>query len=112
MQEPDLTPKKLEELYPGDIQKVDYMEIHSGSTGQLKSYTDQEQIQDWINKVRKLIWVPDPNQEGRSGFLYGISLFENKKLTLGFTTNNIAGTYYIQNQELLNEIQDLFESKP
>lgn len=108
--EPDLATKKLNELYPGDIQKVDYIEIRSGSTGQLKSYTDQEQIQDWINKVNKLILVPDSNQEGRTGFLYGISLFENKELKLDFTNNNISGKYYIHNEELVNEIQVLFES--
>ncbi|WP_282935356.1 hypothetical protein [Paenibacillus sp. RC67] len=108
---PGLTPKTLSELYPGDIQKVDYIEIRSGSTGQLKSYTDQKQIQDWINGVRNLIWVPDPNQEGRSGFLYGVSLFENKELKLGFTNNNVAGNYYIHNEELVNEIRDLFEGK-
>lgn len=30
--EPQLTTKKLYELYPGDIQKVDYIEIRSGET--------------------------------------------------------------------------------
>lgn len=32
--EPQLTTKKLYELYPGDLKKVDYIEIRSGSTGQ------------------------------------------------------------------------------
>jgi len=110
--EPDLTTKKLYELYPGNIQSVDYIEIRNGSTGELKSYTDQEQVQKWMNKVSEQAIVPDPNQEGRTGFLYGVSLFENKELKLSITNNSISGIYYIHNEELANEIQALFESTP
>ncbi|MED4600926.1 hypothetical protein P9314_09455 [Paenibacillus validus] len=109
--EPQLTTKKLYELYPGDIQKVDYIEIRSGETGHLKTYTDKNQIQDWIGQVRNFKFVPDPNQEDRSGFLYGVSLFENKELKLGFTPNSTGGHYYIYNEELKNKIQELYESK-
>jgi len=108
--EPDLTTKTLLEIYPGDIQKVDYVEIRSGSKGQLKSYTDQEKIQEWLNKVSQLKLVPDLNQEGGVGFLYSVTLFENEESKLKFTNNNVAGIH-IHNEELLKEIQNLFESE-
>jgi len=65
-----------------------------------------------MNKVSEQAIVPDPNQEGRTGFLYGVSLFENKELKLSITNNSISGIYYIHNEELANEIQALFESTP
>jgi hypothetical protein len=107
--EPDLTVKQLNQLYPGKLQDVDYMEIRSGSTGELKAYTDQSKIQQWLDKVGELELTPDSNQEGRSGFLYGVSLFENKELKLGFITNNINGVYYNHNEELTAAIEQLFK---
>ncbi|UVI29305.1 hypothetical protein [Paenibacillus spongiae] len=109
-QEPPLTTKNLDELYPGDIQKVDYIEIRSGSTGELRTYTDEKQIQDWIREVRDTPFVPDPNQEGRTGFLYAVTLFVNKEVQFSFTTNSTGRHYYIHNDGLLEKIQALFES--
>lgn len=106
-----MTPTTLSALYPGDIQKVDSIEIRSGSTGELKAYTDHTQVQEAINKLSELTLVPDPNQEGRTGFLYSISFFEGKELKLGITNNSIAGVYYNHNEDLVQEMQALFENK-
>jgi len=54
--------------------------------------------------------VPDPNQEDRVGYLYGVSLFENKELKLRFTNNEVSGIYYVHNEELVNAIKEFFES--
>ncbi|MCQ6563289.1 hypothetical protein [Paenibacillus mendelii] len=56
-------------------------------------------------------FVPDPNQVGRTGFLYAVSLFENKEAKFRFTPGNVEGYYYIHNEELMDKIQELFESQ-
>jgi hypothetical protein len=53
--ESKLTTKQLQEFYPGDISKVNHIEIRSGSTGELKIFTDKQQVQDWLSGVRKPI---------------------------------------------------------
>lgn len=108
--EPELTTQELQELYPGDIDDVDYIEIRDGSTGELEKITDQAMIQDWVNEVRHLEFVPDPNQEDRVGFLYAVTLYEHEEAKLSFTPSSTSGHYYIHNEELKLKIKELFES--
>ncbi|WNR44159.1 hypothetical protein [Paenibacillus roseipurpureus] len=108
---PKLTTKQLEAFYPGDISKVDHIEIRSGSTGELRVYTDQKVVQDWIEKVRHIPMIPDPNQEGKVGYLFAVGLFEGKEKKLGFSSTDIADHYYLHSKELAKQISDLFTSK-
>ncbi|KQO17526.1 hypothetical protein [Paenibacillus sp. Leaf72] len=103
-----LTTKTLQELYPGDIAKVDSMEITDGSSGERKWFANKKQIQEWIDQVKDMKFEPDPNQEDRSGFLYAVSLREGHESKLGFTPNSQGRHYYIHNEELTNRIQEMF----
>lgn len=110
--EPELATKKLVELYPGDLGKVERIEIRSGSTGQLASITNPAKIADWLRDVREMEFVPHPNQEDRTGFLYAVSLFEKEaeEARLSFTPSSTGGHYYLHNEELTKKIEELFES--
>jgi hypothetical protein len=105
------TAKKLSEFYPGDITKVNVIEMTSGSTGHTKSFSDKPTIQEWIKKISSIEFQPDPNQEGRSGFLYSVKLFEDNKKMLEFTPNQIEEHYYITAPSLTSLIRQLYESK-
>ncbi|WP_410771040.1 hypothetical protein [Fontibacillus sp. BL9] len=108
--EPELTTLRLDELYSGDIGNVDYIEIRSGSTGELVKVSDPAVIGDWISEVRHLEFVPDPNQEDRVGYLYAVTLYEHEEAKLSFTPGSTSGHYYIHNDELELKIEQLFES--
>ena len=108
--EEPLTTKKLGEFYPGDISKVDSIVIVDGETGRRKVFTDKQEVQDWINQVKDMEFVPDPNQEGRSGFLYAVTLREKGEDKMGFSPNAAGGHYYIHNEELRIKIEELFEN--
>lgn len=108
--EPELTTQELHELYPGDIDNVDYIEIRDGSTGELVRIKDQAVIRDWVSEVRHFEFVPDPNQEDRVGFLYAVTLYEHEEAKLSFTPSSTSGHYYIHNEELRLKIKELFES--
>ncbi len=110
-EKPKLTAKQLEEFYPGDISNVDHIEIRSGSTGVLKIVNDKQLAQDWIAKVRHSKLTPDPNQEGRVGYLFYVDQFEGQEKKLRFLPNEIAGNYYVYSEELEKEISKLFQSK-
>jgi hypothetical protein len=104
-----LTTKPFYQFYPGDLSKVDSIEIRSGSTGELKVFNDVQLVQAWIQTIRNTSLVPDPNQEDRTGFLYTVSLLEGIERKFSFTPNRIDGHYYMHNEELRKHIQELFE---
>ncbi|MNH95921.1 hypothetical protein D3C73_485750 [compost metagenome] len=108
---PNLTVKQLQEFYPGELSNVNHIEIRSGSTGELRTFTDKQQVQNWLDGVSNLAFKPDPNQDKRVGFLYAVDLFEGKDSKLRFTPGDIQGNYYVYNKDLEKQIRELFESK-
>jgi hypothetical protein len=108
---PNLTTKQIEEFYPGDISKVDHIEIRNGTTGELRVVTDKQVVQDWVSTIRHVKLTPDPNQEPRAGYLFAVGLFEGTEKKLGFLPDGIAGNYYLYSKELEKLISDLFEKK-
>jgi len=108
---PQLTPISLINAYPGDISKVNKAELLDGSTGERKTIVDQRIIQDWLNKIKDIVLIPDDNQKQRVGFIFGITLFETEKKVLGFIPNEINNIYYKDNEEFLKPIRALFEEQ-
>jgi hypothetical protein len=99
----------LADLYPGDFSKVNHLEIRSGSTGELVTITDKQQVQDWLSRVSSMEFIRDSNQEEKVGYLYYVDLFEDEVRKLRFTPGDVEGNYYIYNKELEAEIRELFE---
>jgi hypothetical protein len=106
----DLQSKRLMDFYPGDISKVNQIEIRSGSTGELVTITDIQQIQDWISRVESIEFIPESNQEDKKGYLFFVDLFEGNERKLRFSPGDVEGNFYIYNEKLESEIQNLFKS--
>ncbi|WP_160496906.1 hypothetical protein [Paenibacillus dendrobii] len=106
-----LNPISLTKAYPGSISKVDKVELLDGSTGERRTIVDQKTIQQWLNKIKNIELDPDDNQEGRVGYIFGITLFENEKKTLGFIPNEINNIYYKNNEEFLKPIRAIFKEQ-
>jgi len=107
--EPDQTTKQLQNFYPGDITNVTLVKIRSGETGELRTLSDKDKVRQWIETIKSMEFVPDPNQEGRAGFLYSVSLYEGEALKLGFTNNTMGKHYYLNNEQLLEQIRMQFK---
>jgi hypothetical protein len=103
--------KRLMDFYPGDISKVNQIEIRSGSTGELVTITDIQQVQDWISRVESIEFIPESNQEEKKGYLFFVDLFEGNERKLRFSPGDVEGHYYFYNKELEKEIDELFKSK-
>lgn len=101
--------KELEAYYPGDITKVDRIEIRN-SAGDTRSFNDRKQISEWIEKIRHLIITPDPNQEDHNGFLYDVDLYEKDVQKLSFTPISIGDQPCMSNPELMKYMGDIFNS--
>ncbi|WP_234447833.1 hypothetical protein [Viridibacillus soli] len=70
--------KTLEEFYEKDLSKVCEIKIVDGNTGEESFSTDQEKIDDFINDIRDIEFIPDENQEKRDGFHYSIYISYSK----------------------------------
>jgi|GEM_PF-921722 hypothetical protein len=111
-EEVPLAAKSLRELYPGDMARADAIQVVDGGTGERKLYSDMQQVRLWIDSVQDIVLVPDPNQEDRNGYLYGVTLFEGEESRMSFTPNSAGGHYRIHNEELSARIEALFAEAP
>ena len=101
----------LSQIYPGSILNVNKIELLDGSSGERKLIEDQGQIKKWINQIKDIELIPDSNQEGRVGYIFGISLYEEGELKLGFIPNRINKIYYKNNIEFQEHIKIFFEEQ-
>jgi len=103
-------PRDLESFYSGVITAVDSIEIFSGDNGNIVSITDQTQIQQWIEKVKHLKIVLDPNREDTVGVLYSVKLMEKGDQKLSFSPTSINGERMETQNELADLIKELYEA--
>lgn len=106
----NLKPMLFTELYQGDLSKVDKLTIRSGSTGELRIITDKVKIDQWLNFMKDIRFVPDSNQEGRSGWIYSVALYEGENEVFQFIPNQINEVYYIADEKVITSMEELFNS--
>jgi len=104
------SPRELESFYSGDITKVDTIEMFSGDNGNIVIINDQSQIQQWIEKVKGLTMVLDPNREDTVGVLYSVKLFENGDQKLTISPTSINGERMEPHNELAELMKELYEA--
>ncbi|MBO2945984.1 hypothetical protein JJQ72_18550 [Paenibacillus sp. F411] len=102
------TPKKFEAYYSGDITKVDYIEMISGSSGEKKIIDDQVEIKMWIENIRDLEIVSDPTQQESVGVLFHVTLYENTKKKLYLTPTTINHMPVKPNLDLTTLLKELY----
>lgn len=94
----------FEEIYQGKASDVTKMEIRHGG-GKLQTITSPTVIEGWLQEIKDTKLIPSKNQEGVTGYLYFVKMFEGKKMVFSFTTSNL-NDYYIENNEKFNESLD------
>ncbi|BBI34228.1 hypothetical protein [Cohnella abietis] len=82
-----------------------------GSSGEKKVIENQNTIKEWLVLIKDIQLVPDDNQEGRVGYIFGISLFKGEENRLGFTPDHINKIYYKSNPEFEEQIRKLFNEQ-
>ncbi|WP_235318349.1 hypothetical protein [Planococcus sp. CAU13] len=87
-------PQSLEEIYKAaKIQNVNKIIIQDGSTGYIKTMTEQKRVEEFLALIKNIEYIPEENQEDREGWQYAISLFDGEEV-LKFTLSEIDGIYY------------------
>ena len=82
--------------------------ITNGSTGEIKTITDETQIDELLSLINDVTLHKDANQEARDGFLYNLLFKEgNKKLSI--SNKMVHDTYYTTDPDLANIIKPFYE---
>ncbi|WP_249315671.1 hypothetical protein [Bacillus sp. FJAT-49711] len=89
-----LETKTLTQFYEGDINKVSKIVILDGNTGYKKTIEDKKTIESFLSEIKDIKFIPDENQEARSGFNYAIGLYQNGVDDFSFGLTQINDHYY------------------
>lgn len=101
----------MSESYPGVISNVDRIRLIDGSSGGQIWMNDAVEVQEWINQIKDIKWVPEKTQDGAVGNIYRVELYENEAMKLKFTPNQMDEYYYVNNAEIMGKVISLFEGK-
>ncbi|MFT4416576.1 hypothetical protein ACLM5H_22180 [Fredinandcohnia humi] len=107
-----LEAKTLSEFYEDDIEKVDKIVIFDGSTGYRKTLENQDDVKDFLERIKDIDFIPEENQEDRSGFRYSITFYENGKQTFSCTLNQIGKHYYYTEPDMFGIVDEFYKTIP
>ena len=98
------------ELYTEeDLTEIQQVTIIDGSTGYKKIIQDSYAIETLMNQINDIKFIPQSNQEARSGWRYGIELVDGKK-KFSFTLNQVGDVYYDTSPTMLPIIEDFYKN--
>ncbi|GHI00664.1 hypothetical protein [Neobacillus kokaensis] len=105
-----LDSKTLTQFYEKELNSVSKIIIVDGNTGYRKTITDKELIDDFLNKIKDIKFIPDENQEQRDGFNYSITLFDEEKETFQFGLTQVNDTYYHTEHEIYPIVDQFYKN--
>lgn len=104
-----LETKTLTEFYEKDLNDVTKLVIVDGSTGSKKTITDKDKIEELLNEMKDINFIPDKNQEKRAGWRYSIAMYQQDERTFQFTLTEIGEHYYHTEPDIYPIVNDLYE---
>lgn len=96
----ELEAKTFTEFYEKELTDVTKISVLDGSTGYSKTVTDKQVVDDFLDKIKDIQFIPDENQEIGYGFVYSIALYEDDKNPFIFSLNNVNDHYYNTKPEI------------
>ncbi|MGM9949442.1 MAG: hypothetical protein ACI33P_04920 [Lysinibacillus sp.] len=98
----------LPQFYEEDVKNVSKIVILDGSTGAQKTIEDKKAIDDFLNSIKDIQFIPDENQEPRDGFTYAITLHQDGKNPFTFGPTYVNDHYYHTEPDILPIIDDFY----
>jgi hypothetical protein len=105
-----LETKTFTEFYTNNLEDVTKIEVQDGSTGYSKITTDKKVIDEFLNEIKDVQFIPEENQEDRDGFLYAISLYEGEQMTFIFTENEVTDYYYDTEPDIYPIVDSFYQN--
>ncbi|PFA66799.1 hypothetical protein CN378_12940 [Bacillus sp. AFS015802] len=105
-----LETQTLSEFYPKDLDDVTKITLVDGSTGNKKYTTNQVVIKKFLNQIKAITFIPDDNQEERTGWRYSITLYQQNERTFQFTLTEIEEHYYHSKPDIFPIVDEFYEN--
>ncbi|MEH7355449.1 hypothetical protein V7150_18020 [Neobacillus drentensis] len=86
------------------------MVIFDGNSGYKKTVEDKKVIDNFLNKIKDIKFIPDENQELRDGFNYSITLFQDDEETFKFGLTQVNDHYYHTEPDIYPIVDDFYKN--
>ena len=107
---PKLEEKTLKEFYTeASIHEVEQLIIVDGSTGYQKVIQSPPVIQQLMEQIDEIAFIPQANQEARSGWRYNVTLIDGEH-QFQFALRQIGNVYYETSPDLTPIIDTFYKN--
>lgn len=107
-----LETKTLSQFYEKNLEDVTKITILDGNTGYSKIITDKTVIEGFLDDIKDIKFIPDKNQEDRSGFNYGIVFFQDEEENFSFSLTSIDNHYYHTKPDIYPIVDNFYRNLP
>ncbi|MCA0972326.1 hypothetical protein LCM20_17090 [Halobacillus litoralis] len=105
-----LEEKTLAEFYEEDLKDVSKIVMTDGNTGYKETVTDKEAVNTFIDEIKDIKFLPEENQEARTGFNYSISFFDGNEETFQFGPTQVNENYYYTEPDIHPILTDFYKN--
>lgn len=104
----DAKPRTLEQfIQDAKIEQADKLVIRDGNSGQARTVTKRDKIDEFLALVKDITFTPQRNQADRTGWRYEITLADGDR-EFRFATESIDGTYYDTNPDIRPIVDEFY----
>lgn len=87
------------------------MVIFDGNSGFKKTVEDKMDIDNFLNEIKEIKFIPDENQEPRDGFNYSITLFQDDDdETFTFGLAQVNDHYYHTEPDIYPIVDNFYKN--
>jgi hypothetical protein len=105
-----LETKTLTEFYEQDFEEVTKIQIMDGNTGFKKEILDKKEIDDFLNKIKDIRFIPEDDQEDRDGTRYSITFYLEEEATFSFALNKVNDHYYYTKPDIYPIVDGFYKT--
>ncbi|MDN3018392.1 hypothetical protein PH210_19615 [Paenibacillus sp. BSR1-1] len=104
-----LETKTLPQFYEKDLETVNKVVIVDGSNGNKKTITDPPVIEEFLNRISDVKFIPEKNQDKRVGWRYSITLFQKGEDPFQFTLTEVNENYYYTEPAIYPIVDEIYK---
>jgi hypothetical protein len=97
-------------VYHGNLNEINKIEVTNGQNGENTVITDQKAFKKFISDIKDIKVAQNKNTDIK-GWLYSVTLYNQAKKLMSFTTSEIEGKTKKNDAKLVTAIETLINHK-
>ncbi|WP_129692222.1 hypothetical protein [Gottfriedia acidiceleris] len=102
--------KSFSDVYHGNLNEINKIEVTNGQNGENTVITEQKAIKNFISDIKD-IKVSQNKNTNVKGWLYSVTLYNQDKKLMSFTTSELVGKTKKDDAKLVTAIETLLNQK-